>query len=140
MFNGAIFNHAIFNDCAEVAPSDDVGGGGKALRGSKPRPWEQKWRQELVELLLEDELKPVEVPRRVRRAIQRVREAAPVDDSGARRALRGELDQLKVSYRPVFLDALRYEIAKHYQEQMRREEMAWALREQDDEEVLLLLH
>lgn len=131
IFNRAIFNDPIFN----TAPVD-VGG---VSRGRGARPWKQRWRQELVELLAEKP-KPQPVPKKVERAIQRVLEAAPQDDSQAKAGLRRELETLKVGYQPRYFDVLCYLIAKQYQDEIQREQIRREMLEQDDEEVLLLLH
>jgi hypothetical protein len=131
-FGGAFFGGEFFS----TSTSTSVGGG----RGHATAPWRQKWRQELVDLLAEEELKPVEVPRKIRRAITRVLDAAPPDDSAAKRALRSELEQLKVSYSPVYLDALRYEVARLTLEAMRREESRRLMEDEEDAITVLLLH
>jgi hypothetical protein len=128
-FGGAFFGGEFFST-STAADSADVGGGGK--------PWKQKWRQELVELLDKEEPKPV--PRRVKRAIQRVIEQAPQDDTGAKQALRSELESLNVNWQADYFNALRWEIAKHYQQQMEREARYRQFLDDDDEDVILLLH
>lgn len=127
IFNRAIFNDAVFNTAAV-----EVGHAG----GRKP--WKQAWRQELVEILAKP--KPQPVPKKVERAIQRVLEAAPADDTQAKVELRRELETLRVGYRPRYLDALRWHIAKAYEAEVRREQRHLEMLEQDDEEVILLLH
>lgn len=129
-FGGAFFGGEFFSVATVTA---DVGGG-------SAKPWKQKWRQELVDLLAEEELKPVKVRPRVERAIERVIEKAPADDSAARQALQSELGKLKISYQPRYLEALRYEIAKRYQDEMKRHQEHLMRLEMDDEDVILLLH
>ena len=131
-FGGSFFGGEFFN-VASVTAAADVGGSSKGAK-----PWQQKWRQELVELLEEKRLKPVEVPPKVARAIERVLEDAPPDDRAAVAALKAELDQLRV--KPRYIEALRYEIAKQHQEAMRRAAEQRQRDEWDDEDVILLLH
>lgn len=107
---------------ASGTTTTEVGGVGK------PKPWEQRWRQELIELLdlpLPDEDDP-KVPAKVAKAIQRVLAKAPPDDAAAIKVLRIELDRLRTPYRAQYVQALRVE----------------AIRKFDDEEevILLLLH
>ena len=126
-FGGAFFGGEFFSAAA------DVGG----VHSSKGKPWQQKWRQELVDLLERRELeKPAPVPKTVEKAIERVLEAEPQDDRSAINALRAELEQLRV--RPRYIEALRYEIARQYQEQLRREALHRQTLEQDDEDVIFL--
>jgi hypothetical protein len=133
-FGGSFFGSEFFNVAVVAADTPAVGGG----RGGY-KPWQQKWRQELVDLLAEEELKPQSVPKPVQKAIRRVLEAAPADDTSAKQALRSELQELRVGYQPRYVEALRYEIAKHYQREMEREARRLEMRERDDEEVLLLI-
>jgi hypothetical protein len=129
-FGGSFFGGEFFSTSTATA---DVGG--VHSRGS--RPWEQKWRQDLVDLLEREELqRPEPVPPKVKKAIERALEAEPQDDRSAIQALRSELDKLRV--KPRYIEALRYEIAKQYQEQMRREAMRREVLELDDEEVIFL--
>jgi hypothetical protein len=131
-FGGAFFGGEFFSS-GSVAATPEVGG----VHSGRGRPWEQKWRQDLVDLLERRELeKPEPVPPRVKKAIERVLEAEPQDDRSAIQALRSELDKLRV--KPRYVEALRYEIAKQYQEQMRREAMRREVLELDDEEVIFL--
>jgi hypothetical protein len=134
-FGGAFFGGEFFSS-GSVAATPEVGG----VHSGRGRPWEQKWRQDLVDLLERRELeKPEPVPPRVKKAIERVLEAEPQDDRSAIQALRSELDKLRV--KPRYVEALRYEIAKQYQEQMRR---AFEQRMRDDEDdlevILITLH
>lgn len=103
IFNRAIFNDAIFNTAqtATAATTQDVGG---------VAPWKQRWRQELVEMLAEVPVEPIQVPAKAKKAIKRVFEKAPPDDAAAIRALRNELAALKVPYKPAYVQAMRQEI------------------------------
>jgi hypothetical protein len=133
-FGGSFFGSEFFNVAAVVAATPEVGGG----RGGY-KPWKQAWRQELVDLLAERELKPQSVPKPVQKAIRRVLETAPPDDTSAKEALRSELQGLRVGYQPRYVEALRYEIAKQYQRELEQEARRLEMRERDDEEVLLLI-
>ena len=129
-FGGAFFGGEFFSTSTTPATAD-VGG----VHSGKP--WQQKWRQELVDLLERRELeKPAPVPKKVEKAIERVLESEPQDDRSAINALRAELEQLRV--RPRYIEALRYEIARQYQEQLRREALHRQMLEQDDEDVIFL--
>jgi hypothetical protein len=132
-FGGNFFSGEFFSTSATPATAEVGGGHGK--------PWQQKWRQDLVELLEQEQIKPVEVPRRVRRAIERVLEAAPPDDSTSIKSLRSELESLKVSYQPAYVQALRYQIALRYQAEMKMLEDRQRWLDDDDEDVIaLILH
>jgi hypothetical protein len=131
-FGGSFFGSEFFNVAVVVADTPSVGGG-------HGRPWKQRWRQELVDLLSQRELKPQSVPKPVQKAIRRVLETAPPDDTSAKQALRSELQELRVGYQPRYVEALRYEIAKQYQRELEREARRLEMRERDDEEVLLLI-
>lgn len=119
IFNRSIFNNAIFN----TAPVESVG---------RARPWKQKWRQELVDALLEaEEAKPT---RPVKRAIQRAQKALQTlkDDTEAIQALRAEVSRLE-QFKPLpapKLQALQRTLAEAWLEAIER----------DDEEIILLLH
>jgi hypothetical protein len=131
-FGGSFFGGEFFNVAVVVSDTPAVGGG----RG---KPWQQKWRQELADLLAEEALKPQSVPKPVQKAIRRVLESAPADDTSAKQALRSELQELRVGYQPRYVEALRYEIAKQYQRELEMEARRLEMRERDDEEVLLLI-
>lgn len=102
-----------------------IAGIGLDLGGKKP--WQQKWRQELVDLLDAQPAAPP-VPAKVGKAIQRVLAKAPPDDSSAIRSLRNELSRLNVSYKPQYVTALRLRAFEAFDET------------DEEEAILLLLH
>lgn len=129
-FGGAFFGGEFY--------SVSVSTGGS--RGAK-RPWLQKWRQELVDLLQEERIeKPLRAPAPVKKAIERVLEAAPEDDAEAQRLLRGHLETLQVSYKPKYYEALRLEIAKMYEAEMRQAQRFLDMQDEEDAITVLLLH
>jgi nitrogen fixation protein len=97
IFNGSVFNRAIFNTTDPVVvATQEVGGGGS-------KPWKQKWRQELIDLL-EQPLEALEVPvsrKAVKKVLRKVEalESLP-DDAPAIQVLRAEVERL-VRYKPV---------------------------------------
>ena len=128
-FGGAFFGGEFFSTSAAVTPADVGGGHGK--------PWQQKWRQELIDLLNQPEPE-IKLPAKAKKAITRVLEAAPEDDAEARSLLRESLAALNVRIKPKYYDALRFELGKLFQAQMRHE-LRMREMERDEEEVLLLL-
>lgn len=111
---------------------EPIGGAGK------PKPWRQKWRQELIDALTEMRPEAPPVPIRARKAIQRVLEVLP-DDSVEIVRLRSELERLKVSHGPQYLNAMRAELSQQHFDAMQRR--AQRRREQDEEDAILaLLH
>ncbi len=126
-FGGSFFGGEFFS----VSTSSAVGHASK--------PWKQRWRQELVDLLAAQE-EPKPPPKPVRQAIKKVAALEALrDDTEARKALRGELEALQIRYQPRYLESLRWEIAQQYERQLRREQAWREYLDQDDEEVIFLL-